>query len=155
MMNRRLFVSLLASMVFAPQARSESALNMTVFKDPNCGCCGAWVNHVRKAGLTVSVVENEAMDDVKQRYGVPEGLTSCHTAEIGDYIVEGHVPSAEIIRLLKERPVAKGLVVAGMPKNSPGMEMTGAPAEKYGVMLFFADKEPIEYAVYSGAVRIS
>ena len=120
MMNRRLFVSLLASIVFAPQARSESALNMTVFKDPNCGCCGAWVNHVRKAGLTVSVVENEAMDDVKQRYGVPEGLTSCHTAEIGDYIVEGHVPSAEIIRLLKERPVAKGLVVAGMPKNSPG-----------------------------------
>ena len=88
-------------------------------------------------------------------YALPEGLTSCHTAEIGDYIVEGHVPSAEIIRLLKERPVAKGLVVAGMPKNSPGMEMTGAPAEKYGVMLFFADKEPIEYAVYSGAVRIS
>lgn len=155
MMNRRLFFSLLASIVFAPQARSESALNMTVFRDPNCGCCGAWVSHVRKAGFTVSVVENEAMDDVKQRYGVPEGLTSCHTAEIGDYVVEGHVPSAEITRLLKERPGAKGLAVAGMPKNSPGMEITGAPAEKYSVMLFYGDKEPTEYAIYSGSVRIS
>jgi hypothetical protein len=155
MINRRLVVSSLASIVFAPQARSESALSMTVFRDPTCGCCGAWVSHVRKAGFTVSVVENEAMDDVKQRYGVPEGLTSCHTAEIGAYVVEGHVPSAEITRLLKERPEAKGLAVAGMPKNSPGMEMIGAPAEKYSVMLFYADKEPSEYAVYSGSVRIS
>lgn len=154
-LNRRMFVSALAAVVFVPESKAGTASEMTVYKDPTCGCCGAWVSHIRKAGFTVSVVENGAMDTVKKQYGVPDALTSCHTALIDGYVIEGHVPGAEIVRLLKERPEARGLAVAGMPRNSPGMEIAGAPAEKYRVMLFHADRDPTEYAVYSGSMRIS
>ena len=153
--NRRLIVSSLAALLFVPDSKAGTAPDMTVFKDPSCGCCGAWVSHIRRAGFTVSVVNNEAMDAVKKQYGVPDALTSCHTAVIDGYVVEGHVPSAEITRLLKERPNAKGLAVAGMPKNSPGMEVIGAPAERFSVILFDEDRDPTEYAVYSGSMRIS
>lgn len=154
-LNRRMFVSALAVAVFVPESKAGTTPEMTVYKDPNCGCCGAWVSHIRRAGFTVSVVDNAAMDEIKKQYGVPNALTSCHTAVIDGYVVEGHVPSAEINRLLKERPEAKGLAVAGMPKNSPGMEIAGAPAEKFSVILFNADRDPTEYAVYSGSMRIS
>lgn len=109
---------------------------MTVTKDPSCGCCGAWVEHVRSAGLKVDVIESGDVNRVKARLGVPKDLASCHTAEIGGYVVEGHVPAAEIKRLLTERPQAAGLAVAGMPMGSPGMEMDGMAPETYAVILF-------------------
>jgi len=108
---------------------------MTVYKDPNCGCCAQWVTHVRKAGFTVTVQDTADMDSVKVSFGVPAPLQSCHTARVGRYSIEGHVPADLIQRLLKEAPEARGLAVPGMPVGSPGMEM-GARKDRYDVLLF-------------------
>lgn len=131
--------------------RAENVPQMTVYKDPNCGCCGAWVDHVKRAGIKATVIESTAMDAVKKQFGVPDALTSCHTAEIGGYVIEGHVPAAEILRLLSERPAARGLAVADMPTNSPGMEVKGAPDDQYDVMLFSTNSVAQRYATYRGA----
>ncbi|RDI57162.1 hypothetical protein DES45_10779 [Microvirga subterranea] len=103
-----------------PVVAAQSLPKMTVTKDPSCGCCGAWVDHVRKAGFPVEVIESAEVNRLKVRLGVPQALASCHTAEIGGYVVEGHVPADAIKRLLAERPQAKGLAVPGMPVGSPG-----------------------------------
>jgi hypothetical protein len=109
---------------------------MTVYKDPTCGCCEAWVQHVRSAGYEARVIEAQAINAVKGNLGVPVGLRSCHTAEIDGYVLEGHVPAAAIARLLAERPRASGLSVPGMPIGSPGMEIEGRDADVYEVVLF-------------------
>ncbi|MBM9593419.1 DUF411 domain-containing protein [Roseitranquillus sediminis] len=109
---------------------------VSVSKDPSCGCCGAWVEHIESAGFPVSVVETTELDAVKRRLGVPPELASCHTAEVADYVVEGHVPAAAIQRLLSERPAATGLAVPGMPIGSPGMEVPGVESELFDVFLF-------------------
>src|SRR3546814_2251231 len=96
---------------------------MTVHKTPTCGCCGAWIDHVQKAGFTVDVHDMDDLGPVKERLGVPYAKGSCHTAEIGGYVIEGHVPAADIKRLLEEKPDARGLVLPGMPLGSPGMEV--------------------------------
>ncbi len=108
---------------------------ITVYKDPNCGCCKEWVKHVSAAGFTATVHDTADMDAVKRAMGVPEGLASCHTARVGTYIIEGHVPADLIERLLTDAPVARGLAVPGMPMGSPGMEM-GGRKDKFDVMLF-------------------
>ena len=108
---------------------------ITIYKDPNCGCCKVWVEHVRKAGFVATVHDTTDMASVKSSMGVPSSLESCHTARIGSYTIEGHVPADLITRLLKEKPVGRGLAVAGMPAGSPGMEM-GGRKDKYDVMLF-------------------
>ncbi len=92
---------------------------MTVTKDTNCGCCGAWVEHIEAAGFPVSVVESSEVESLKQRLGVPAALYSCHTAEVDGYVIEGHVPAAALRRLLAARPLATGLAVPGMPAGSP------------------------------------
>ena len=102
---------------------AETLPKMVVTKDPNCGCCTGWVKHVQAAGFDVEVVESSEINRLKTRLGVPEALASCHTAEIGGYVVEGHVPPAAIKRLLAEKPAGKGLAVPGMPVGSPGMEV--------------------------------
>jgi hypothetical protein len=109
---------------------------ITVTKDPSCGCCGAWVDHVRAAGFPVEVIESPAVNRLKIRLGVPQDLASCHTAEVGGYVIEGHVPADAIKRLLAEKPQAKGLAVAGMPIGSPGMEVAGVENDAYDIMLF-------------------
>src|SRR3546814_6711454 len=86
---------------------------MTVHKTPTCGCCGAWIDHVQKAGFTVDVHDMDDLGPVKERLGVPYAKGSCHTAEIGGYVIEGHVPAADIKRLLEEKPDARGLVLPG------------------------------------------
>ena len=108
---------------------------MTVYKDPNCGCCAQWVTHVRQAGFAVTVRDTADMDGVKASFGVPAALQSCHTARVGRYSIEGHVPADLIQRLLKEGPEARGLAVPGMPVGSPGMEM-GARKDRYDILLF-------------------
>ena len=97
------------------------ATTVQVWKDPNCGCCHLWVEHLQANGFKVEVrdVGNTA---ARKRLGMPEQLGSCHTATVGGYVIEGHVPAADIHRLLKERPVALGLSVPGMPIGSPGMD---------------------------------
>ena len=110
---------------------------VVMYKDPNCGCCGKWAEHMRSAGFAVKEVASPRMDLVKQEAGVPEALGSCHTAKVGGYVVEGHVPAADVRRMLAEKPAIRGLSAPGMPLGSPGMEGP-YPAEHYDVVSFDA-----------------
>ncbi|KLK93124.1 metal-binding protein [Microvirga vignae] len=137
MISRRALLTVFIASPLATRTASAEALpKMVVTKDPTCGCCGAWVEHVRSAGFTVEVIESPEMNRVKARLGVPQDLASCHTAEIGGYVIEGHVPADSIKRLLAENPSAKGLAVPGMPAGSPGMEVAGMEPETFEVVLF-------------------
>ena|ERR1041385_6194296 len=119
---------------------------INVFKTATCGCCGKWVEHLQANGFEV-VVENVASTaEYRQKYGVPDTLRSCHTAVVGGYSIEGHVPAREIQRLLKSGAKAKGLAVPGMPLGSPGME--GGRSDAYDVMLFEADGRTSVYQSY-------
>ncbi len=128
-----------------PAGAADKAL--VVHKNPSCGCCSAWADHLRANGFTVSVIESSDMDAVKIAAGVPKDLASCHTARIGDYVIEGHVPAHALDRLLAERPVATGLAVPGMPSGSPGMN--GAP-EAFDVIAFTGDTRKV-FGGYRGA----
>ncbi|WP_375070481.1 DUF411 domain-containing protein [Stenotrophomonas lactitubi] len=110
-----------------------------VHKTASCGCCGVWADHLKAAGFPVEIRDTDDMHPVKQRLDVPAGKASCHTAEIGGYVVEGHIPASDIKRLLKERPTARGLVLPGMPAGSPGMEMPDGYVQPYTVELVLAD----------------
>ena len=113
-----------------------AAPQMTIYKDPYCGCCDGWAKHMKAAGFDVTVKVEEAMDTVKAKYGVTANLASCHTAVVDGYVIEGHVPAGAVKRLLAERPQATGLTAPGMPMGSPGMEMPGSKADTYDVLLF-------------------
>jgi len=139
---------LAAVMATGRQARAAGLPEVAVTKDPNCGCCGKWVTHLREAGFTVTVTEGP-VDPVKARLGVPRDLASCHTAQVGGYVVEGHVPAGAIKRLLTESPQGTGLAVPGMPVGSPGMEVEGMEPDTYEVVLFGAEGR-ITYARYRG-----
>lgn len=123
-----------------------------VWKDPNCGCCQDWVAHLEKNGFKVKVndVGNDAM---RTRLGVDGKYAGCHTALIGGYAIEGHVPAREILRLLKERPAAIGLAVPGMPVGSPGMDgaMYGTRRDPYTVLLLARGGAPTIYQRYEGS----
>jgi hypothetical protein len=107
---------------------------VTVHRDPNCGCCLGWVQHLQKAGFPTKVLETKDLDAVKARLGVPDDLAACHTAEVSGYVIEGHVPAVALQRFLAEKPNATGLAVPSMPIGSPGME--GGKPEAYEVVLF-------------------
>lgn len=110
---------------------------VTVYKTATCGCCAAWVDHLRMAGFAVEVQDVADVAAVRDTLGLPQGLESCHTARVGGYVVEGHVPAADIARLLAERPEGvAGIAVPGMPMGSPGMEVPGRPADPYDVLAF-------------------
>ncbi|MGE3710874.1 MAG: DUF411 domain-containing protein [Hyphomicrobiaceae bacterium] len=135
--RREVLIIAAAMVVTASTTRSADRPMMKVWKDPNCGCCGAWVSHLNRNGLRTRVMDVADMRSIKSRFGVPAGLGSCHTAEIDGYVIEGHVPALAISRLLKERPAGTGLSVPGMPIGSPGME--GGTPEIYDVVLFGAN----------------
>lgn len=128
-----LLAALLAITAFAATA----APALTVYKDPDCGCCGAWVKHLQQNGFAVTVHDVRDMTPHKQKLNVPERLQGCHSAVVNGYTIEGHVPASDIRRLLAERPRARGLAVPGMPQGSPGME-TGK-LDPYDVLLFQDD----------------
>ena len=115
---------------------AQSQPTMTVQRDPGCGCCLNWVAHLQKAGFKVLVTESPVMDAVKDQKGVPKTARSCHTGVVDGYVIEGHVPAADIQRLLKERPAVVGLAVPGMPAGSPGMEMSNGSKQPYDVLAF-------------------
>jgi hypothetical protein len=128
----------------ASTAQSQVSTNglplALVHKSPSCGCCGLWVEHLEDSGFRVEVRNSDDVNPVKQRLGVPYGKGSCHTAEIGGYFIEGHVPAEDIKRLLAEKPDAKGLVLPGMPMGSPGMESPdGTTSGPYTVELVQRD----------------
>lgn len=114
---------------------TAAAGEVTVWKSPSCGCCGKWVDHMRAHGFRVVVHEADDLTPVKRREGVPDNLQACHTATIDGYTIEGHVPAADVKRLLAEKPRARGIAVAGMPVGSPGMEQ-GSAREPYDVIVF-------------------
>lgn len=133
-----------ATQVAAPQVAQPAGDAATlpvvqVHKTPTCGCCGTWVDHLRHAGFTVEVQDHDDLGPTKQRLGVPYGKGSCHTAEVGGYMVEGHVPAEDIKRLLAEKPSARGVVLPGMPIGSPGMESPDGFVQPYTVELVEAD----------------
>ena len=135
--RRELIVGVAAlSVMLARASFAADRPVITVNKDPNCGCCGAWVGHLRQAGFVVEVTETTELNRIKARLGVPSALASCHTAEVDGYLIEGHVPAKAINRLLTERPEGQGLAVPGMPVGSPGMEVEGSQPEVYSVILF-------------------
>jgi len=135
-----------ATLLLGLSAQAPATDTVTVYKDPDCGCCGAWVKHLQANGFRTKVHEVRDMSPHKKKLGVPEQLASCHTAVAGGYTIEGHVPAADIKRLLAERPRAKGLAVPGMPQGSPGME-TGK-FDPYDVLLFDTQGKTTVYRSY-------
>lgn len=109
-----------------------------VYKSPTCGCCNAWVDHLRENGFKVVTRDTDNLPVLKARLGVTRDVASCHTAVVDGYVVEGHVPAEVIRRLLAERPQVTGVAAPGMPVGSPGMEVPGQPAEPYDVVTFDA-----------------
>lgn len=160
-MNRIAFVILLAATLLTACARSPSPTTaspradattqqapavvdttlplIVVHKSLDCSCCANWVTHLRKAGFKVDVRNSSNLNPIKERLGVPPDKKACHTAEVGGYFVEGHVPADDIKRLLVEKPNAKGLAVPGMPAGSPGMEMPSGKTQPYDVLLVARD----------------
>jgi hypothetical protein len=109
---------------------------VTVYKDPSCGCCAKWVEHLKQNRFTTKVIETRDVNDIKAQNHVPRQARSCHTGLVNGYAIEGHVPAADVQRLLKERPAIAGLAVTGMPIGSPGMEMPGRKAQPFDVLAF-------------------
>lgn len=107
---------------------------ITVYKTPTCGCCTNWIKHLEANGFEAEVHDLQDLTPIKQQAGLQPELASCHTATVGDYAIEGHVPAADIKRLLEERPQARGLAVPGMPMGSPGME--GPYSDSYDTLLY-------------------
>lgn len=123
----------------AAPAAAASGRQMVVYKSPTCGCCLAWADQMQAAGFDVEVRDVDDLGPIKRQFGVPASSASCHTAQVGDYFIEGHVPAEDIERLLAERPAAKGLAVPGMPLGSPGMEVPDGRTQPYDVLLIGAD----------------
>ena len=121
-------------LVLVASARPRAQRIAMVYKDASCGCCTKWVELLQKSGFAVTTRDITEMDTSK--YGVPSSLRSCHTAVIDGHIVEGHVPMADIQRMLKQGATVAGLAVPGMPVGSPGMEVQGAAAQRYSVIAF-------------------
>lgn len=130
-------------------AQATEPLKMKVWKNPQCGCCGKWVEHLKAAGFTVEVNETQDMTTVKKLANIPPRLRSCHTAVIGGYRIEGHVPVADIKRLLAEKPNILGLAVPGMPMGSPGMEVPSGQKDAYSVEAFKEDGSSSVFAKHN------
>ena len=152
-MQRRFLLQTLASLAgtaaFAPSLMAQTRPQVEVWKDPDCGCCKDWVSHLEANGFQVKV-HDSGNAQARSRLGVPDKLGSCHTALIGGYAIEGHVPARDIYRLLKERPKAVGLSVPGMPVGSPGMDDAayGGRKDAYDVLLIQADGSTRVYQSY-------
>ena len=131
-------------------AATQALPPVEVFKNPDCGCCGAWVDHLKAAGFQVKVTEVPDTAAVRKQQGMPEKFGSCHTARVGGYVIEGHVPAQDVKRLLAKRPQALGLAVPGMPVGSPGMEV-GARKDAFQVLLIDARGQDTVFASYPKA----
>lgn len=141
-----LVATLALAAAFAAPAFSAGD-EVVMYKDPNCGCCGKWAEHMRAAGFKVKEIKSTEMSTIKREAGVPQALGSCHTAKVGGYVVEGHVPAADVKRLLAEKPKVAGIAAPGMPMGSPGMEGP-YPADRYEVVSFAADGNTRVFATH-------
>lgn len=145
-LNRRLLLSaaVLVGMTGTACAQTRPSRNLTVFKTPTCACCDGWISHMREAGFTATITVLPSLQSVRSSRGMPDALASCHTGLIDGYLVEGHVPARDVIRLLAERPTAVALAVPAMPLGSPGMETPQGHKDPYDTLLVFP----------SGATRV-
>ena len=150
MRSRYRFLGVLVSMLLmAPAAPAQQPAPlplMKVWKTPTCGCCGKWVQHMEAAGFRVEVTDVDDVDPVKKANGLPLRLASCHTALVGGYVVEGHVPAGDVRRMLREKPAILGLAAPGMPAGSPGMDVPGSPP--YDVLSVARDGTTSVYATH-------
>jgi hypothetical protein len=120
-----------------------------VYKAPTCGCCGEWITHLREHGFTVEAIDTNEMMSIKAALGIEPAMGSCHTAEIGDFVVEGHVPAEAIADFMAEAPEGViGITVPGMPVGSPGMEVEGRAADPYDVLQIADDGSTTVYRSY-------
>jgi len=139
MLKRRVFIGQLAAVLTMSTfgAHAEDAPLIKVYKSPTCGCCSKWVDQMRDAGFKVETSNVRDVGVYKREYGLPPELASCHTGIVEGYVVEGHVPADDVIRMLKEKPAIKGIAVPGMPIGSPGME--GPNPDRYETLSFDAN----------------
>lgn len=150
--SRRSFLFAITVFTVTSPVFAQGDASIHVFKDPGCPCCNAWIGHLRDNGFSVSFEERsiEELAAFKRQQGIPDALVSCHTATVGGYTVEGHVPAADIRRLLMKKPNAIGLTVPGMPYGSPGMGPE-AEREAYDVILIGRDGSVLTFSRYEAA----
>ena len=138
--------------LIAPRAWAAPAPTLVeVWKSDSCGCCGEWIRHLRKSGFATKVNSVADAAPVRSAFGIPDRLGSCHTAKVGGYAIEGHVPASDIRRLLAEKPEAIGLAAPGMPQGSPGMDIPGSPP--FETLLVRADGSTAVYGRHAGPTR--
>ena len=150
MNKRRQFLSQITALLVAGPlvARAEATDPLVqVYKSATCGCCSKWVDHLRAAGFTVEATNVPDVNLYKLEYGLPAQLASCHTAIVEGYVVEGHVPADDVIKMLRQQPAIKGIAVPGMPLGSPGMESPNP--ERYETIAFDADGKTTVFAVHA------
>lgn len=151
--RRGILLAGLAALAALPQpALADDLPQLEVWRDPNCGCCGGWIAHMREAGFAVedNLVASPAA--ARRLLGIPADLLSCHAARVGGYALEGHVPAVAVKRLLAERPAGIiGLAVPAMPLGSPGMEVSGQPPETYDVVAFDGGGGRFRFMRFHGA----
>ncbi len=130
-------------------ASAGNGPEIVMYKSPGCACCTGWADHMREAGFKVIENKREDMNAIKAKYGVTDRLASCHTAIVDGYVIEGHVPAADVERLLKEHPAdIAGLTAPGMPQRSPGMQAKGLPPKNYSVLAFDKNGRATVYSRY-------
>ena len=147
--RRGVLIGAMAGAAFGGAAAAQTPRRITVYKTPWCDCCGGWVDHMRQAGWTAQVIERDDLAPIRASHGIADRLASCHTAVVGRYAIEGHVPTADVARLLRERPDARALTVPGMPIGSPGME--GDRREPFSSLLILADGSTGVFARHNAA----
>lgn len=149
MIKRRVFLTRMAGLVAVgatgrslwaqlPNLPSGST-PITVYKSSTCSCCTKWVDHIRANGFVPAVHDEEEMEQLKDKLGIPKSVRSCHTARVDGYLIEGHVPAGDIKRLLAERPKVSGLAVPDMPPLTPGMAPSGVEPRDFEVVAFKPD----------------
>ena len=136
-------------LVFAVVGCADESVPVTMYRTPTCGCCLKWADHLEDNGFSVESVVVQDLASLKAQHSVPAELGACHTAIVGDYVVEGHVPAEDIHRLLTERPPVVGISAPGMPIGSPGME--GPNPERYEVLAFDRTGERTVFAQHGGS----
>jgi len=147
-MNRRIFfLNGVGALAVLPALAALTPTEVQVFRSPYCGCCGAWIEHMRSAGFAVKVTDVDDTTAARKRLRMPDRFGSCHTATVDGYVLEGHVPATEVKRLLTTKPKAIGLAVPSMPPGSPGMETAGRK-DPYQVLLVDLSGRASVYASY-------
>jgi hypothetical protein len=135
------------SSVWDKPAALPGPVRITVYRSPTCDCCGKWIRHLQKQNFSVNEIRSDEVAEKKRELGVPEALASCHTAVVDHYVIEGHVPAGDIVKLLKDRPAIAGIAVPGMPVGTPGMEM-GARKDPFAVISFDAKGKTGKFSEY-------